>query len=400
MREAELGAIVAASPTNVRYLSGVSSWLDPQLAEHMVLPGGSDALAMKGYVVLPAEGEPVLIASAGLAVNALHSWIEDVRLYGHRRLDTAEPERLEPAQRDLLGRIERAHATPLEALIAGLGDRGLRQGRIGVERNRVAAPAFAGIEEALPEAWFGDCTALLGLVRMVKTPAELALLKHAATIGEEAAAAAFAEMGPGLPLADSAARFRAEVAAGGADFDHFAPSVSGLSLATLGPDRLVADACLCVDFGCVYEGYFSDSAATITLADPEPEVLERYRGIFEAVEAGIAAVAPGVRASAVQAQMASALDEHPVVCDPPTGHGLGLEVRDWPILVPDNGRRIADDCVSVPSDLPLEEGMAINLEISAFLPGTCALEVERTVVVSAAGCEDLVHQPREELVRP
>jgi len=35
----------------------------------------------------------------------------------------------------------------------------------------------------------------------------------------------------------------------------------------------------------------------------------------------------------------------------PYGHGLGLEIREYPILVANNGLRITDDCVDVRSEL-------------------------------------------------
>jgi Xaa-Pro aminopeptidase len=157
---------------------------------------------------------------------------------------------------------------------------------------------------------------------------------------------------------------------------------------------------VCVDFGAIYEGYFSDSAATISLCSAAPDLVSQYEALVAAVDAGIATAAPGVPVSTVHAAMAEVLAASSVVCDPPTGHGLGLEVRDWPVIVADNGRRIADGCVDVSSDLPLEVGMAINLEISAFLPGRASLEVERTIVITDSGARDLVPQPRERMVAP
>lgn len=402
MDEARLDALVVASPVNVRYLSGVHSWLDPLMRERMVVAGGGDALAIAAYAVLPREGAPALVLNAGLANNALASWIDDVRLYGARRLDRGSPERLTPRRRELLERIAGARPTALAALLDVLAERGLTRARIGVELSGggVSAGAFDGFAEALPGAWLGDCGALLGLLRMVKTDTELGRLERAAAIGEAAAAEAFATMRPGVAVASVAQTFRAAVAAQGADFDHFAVGVDGLSIWTLGDDRLGAGDCLFADFGCVFDGYFSDSAATVALVDPPPAVLARYAVLRDAVDAGIALAAPGVRASAVQQRMAEVLAEHPVVCDPPTGHGLGLEIRDWPVLGPAQGRRISDACVDVDADLPLEAGMAINLEISAFMPGVASVEVERTVVVTERGRRDLVPQPRESVVRP
>ena len=78
----------------------------------------------------------------------------------------------------------------------------------------------------------------------------------------------------------------------------------------------------------------------------------------------------------------------------PHGHGLGLEIRDYPILVPDNGLRISDDCIDEPSNLPLEENMVINLEVTIMAPGIGSVEIEQTFVVTANGSRPLVEQNR------
>jgi Xaa-Pro aminopeptidase len=400
MADARLDAIVVASPTNVRYLGGVHNWLAPSLAEHMVLPGGSDTLALRAFALLPLVGEPGLVLNSGLAVDALSSFVSDVRLYGRRVLGAGVPENLPYTERELLDRIAGASATPLEALGALVRDRGLDRGRIGVELGTLSASAFGGLAEELPDAWIGDCSALVSLIRMVKTESELSLLEGAAAIGERAAMAAFATIRPGAPIRQVSDHFRASLAAAGASFDHFAAGMHGLSLATLGRGALRDGDVVCVDFGAIYEGYFSDSAATISLGSAAPDLVSQYEALVAAVDAGIATAAPGVPVSTVHAAMAEVLAASSVVCDPPTGHGLGLEVRDWPVIVADNGRRIADGCVDVSSDLPLEVGMAINLEISAFLPGRASLEVERTIVITDSGARDLVPQPRERMVAP
>ena len=80
----------------------------------------------------------------------------------------------------------------------------------------------------------------------------------------------------------------------------------------------------------------------------------------------------------------------------PHGHGLGLEIRDYPILVPKNGLRIRDDFLDVSSDLPIEEGMVINLEACVFMPTVGAIHMERSYIVTAKGNRPLIEQDRSE----
>jgi Xaa-Pro aminopeptidase len=83
----------------------------------------------------------------------------------------------------------------------------------------------------------------------------------------------------------------------------------------------------------------------------------------------------------------------------PTGQ-VGLEVRGYPIVVPDTGLRIADDTVGVPADVLLEEGMVVNLEVTQFIPGVGSLEVEVTTLVTGSGARPFVTQERSEPLAP
>jgi Xaa-Pro aminopeptidase len=91
---------------------------------------------------------------------------------------------------------------------------------------------------------------------------------------------------------------------------------------------------------------------------------------------------------------------HDITASFPHGHGLGLEVRDYPIIVADNEKRIRDDCVDVSSDLPLESDMVINLEAMIAMPGTGSLHIEQSFVVTPEGSRLLAPQDRTGPIQP
>ncbi len=64
------------------------------------------------------------------------------------------------------------------------------------------------------------------------------------------------------------------------------------------------------------------------------------------------------------------------------GHGVGLELDEWPIVAP----RV---------DMILEEGMVVALEPKAFLQGVGPVGAENTYVLTPDGCESLCSSPRE-----
>ncbi|MBI4530547.1 MAG: aminopeptidase P family protein, partial [Candidatus Latescibacteria bacterium] len=272
--------------------------------------------------------------------------------------------------------------------------------QIGLETEGLPPETRKAIVEALPRARVRDCSNMLRLIRMVKTPDEISRLTRAAEIGEQAILTSLALARPGCPMADLIQRYRAEVGASGADVDHFAFGVRGLGIATEPDGVLASDDVLYVDFGCIYQRCYADSGMTLTVSELSAPLLEKYGALRECVIAGVETIRPGVKASVVSAAMWQTLSSHGITASFPHGHGLGLEVRDYPIIVADNGLRIRDGCVDVPSDLPLEADMVVNLEASIFMPGVGSLHIERSFVVTPAGSRSLVPQDRTQPVQP
>ena len=77
-----------------------------------------------------------------------------------------------------------------------------------------------------------------------------------------------------------------------------------------------------------------------------------------------------------------------------------MEVRDYPVLAPDSGLRITDDCVDIPADLAIEKDMVLNIEAPLSLAGVGSLHLEQSVVVTEGGCRHLTEQQRERPVFP
>ena len=398
MRQHGLDALVATTPVNVTYFSDYACWLAPGFKEYMVAPGGSSERVLQNFALLPLEAEPALVLEPLWAVNASDLWVTDLVLAGDADFERADgagelPEALGRIF-ELLRNAERSE-TPVEGLARALTARGLGESRIGIELEGLPAETRDEIAGRVPRAAIADCTNLLRLIRAVKSDEELVRLERSAAIAEQAATESLDGAKPGRPVAELVEIFRARAAQLGADFDHFAFGPRGLGIATEPRYILAEGDVLFVDFGCVYRGYYSDSGTTLSVGEPSPSTLERYSALRGTIEAGRTAMRPGILASTVRAAMWEALTAEGITESFPHGHGLGLELRDYPIVVPDNGRRIRDECVDVPSDLPLEEGMVVNLEVPVFTLGQSSIHCERTFVVTAEGCRPLTEQRRD-----
>jgi Xaa-Pro aminopeptidase len=150
-----------------------------------------------------------------------------------------------------------------------------------------------------------------------------------------------------------------------------------------------------VDWGCLLDGWFSDTGSTLVVGDAPDAALRAHEAMRDAVAAGEALLGPGVRGSEIQQAMQDALAAQGIRESFPHGHGVGLDVRDYPILVPAPGRVIRDDCVDRPADLPLEAGMVLNLEAPVFAIGAWSAHCERSFVVTADGSRPLAAQDRQ-----
>ena len=404
MRRCGVDVLVATSPVNITYFSDYRCWIDPLFKAYMMAPGvPSDPEPTAAYAIFPLEAEPALVASPTFAVNASDLWVRDVHVFGDHGLDDSLPlGNLSDAEQRIFDVLHRPQdsTTPTDALLSVLTARGLTDARIGIEMEGLSPRAKVALETGLPKAQIKDCSNLIRLIRMVKTEDELTRLIRSAEISETAAMEALALARPGQPIADVVQHYRQQIAKDGADFDHFAFGVRGLGLATEPNYILTHDDILYVDFGCIYEGCFSDSGTTLTMREPSAVLIERHRALRECVEAGVEKMTPGAKASAAQAAMWGTLNAHGITASSPHGHGLGLEVRDYPIIVADNGQRIHDDCVDVPSDLPLEVDMVLNLEAMISMPGVGSLHIEKSFLVTPSGSRPLIPHDRTRPVQP
>ncbi|MBJ7614400.1 MAG: M24 family metallopeptidase [Candidatus Dormibacteraeota bacterium] len=182
------------------------------------------------------------------------------------------------------------------------------------------------------------------------------------------------------------------VAAQAAALSYFGMGASGIVCEAR--HRLTRDDVLFVDLGCKLGHVFSDTGLTLCLRTPDAGATRAYAALIDSVSAGAHAPIPGVRSARVAEVMPAQLEAPDVGDGHAEGHGLGLELRDYPIIVPSNGTRTRDGCVDVSSDLPMEPGMVSNLEASLFRSGR-SFQVEQSFLVGQAGAEPLTDNSRQ-----
>lgn len=265
--------------------------------------------------------------------------------------------------------------------------------KIGVEPARMRVLELRYLEGAMPRAAFVSAEPALNALRIQKDSVEIASMRQAVRIAQEALRATLPVIKPGVSERQIAAELQINLLRCGSDPElPFPPIVSG------GPhsadphaapsDRpLQAGDLLVIDWGASYQGYISDLTRTFGIVSVEPEFRRIHELVRLANEAGRAAGRPGIAAGEVDRAAREVIDDggygkyffHRV------GHGIGMEAHEQPYMFAEN-------------DLLLAPGMAYTVEPGIYLPGRGGVRIEDNVVVTENGSESLSDFPRELMI--
>jgi Xaa-Pro aminopeptidase len=132
------------------------------------------------------------------------------------------------------------------------------------------------------------------------------------------------------------------------------------------------------DFGVILAGYCSDMTRTIYVGHAAAEAHEIYEAVYEAQQAAVDAVRPGIKVGEVDRAARNVLKKRKLAkfFTHSTGHGVGLEIHEAP--------RVASGQQEV-----LLPGMVITIEPGVYVPGRWGVRIEDMVLVTEHGREVL-----------
>ena len=173
--------------------------------------------------------------------------------------------------------------------------RGLK--RVGFESGRVSADELGRWKDSLP-CELVAAQGLLDGLRAAKDEEELARMRQAQRITDEAFREILNFIRPGLTEQEVAARLVYELLRRGGRRVSFDPIVAAgangsMPHAVPGETVIQPGMFVTMDFGCVYEGYCSDMTRTVAVGQPTDEMERVYHTVLEAQRAGIAAARAG-----------------------------------------------------------------------------------------------------------
>ncbi len=235
---------------------------------------------------------------------------------------------------------------------------------VGVERLRRAAIVVSFEEQAL-----ADC-------RQVKDADELASLAKACAITAQALFDVITEIKVGDTEIHIARRLEQIFGECGAH-DRAFPTIVAAGPHSAYPHHrpthtpVASGDLLVIDCGAMVDGYHADMTRTFVV-DAEPAAWQRsmHEVVLAAQEAGRLAAYPGVRASEIDAQTRKVVEAAGLGGEftHGTGHGVGLEIHEAPLVLPTSGYTIS-------------AGTPITIEPGVYRPGQGGVRIEDTIVV-------------------
>jgi Xaa-Pro aminopeptidase len=228
------------------------------------------------------------------------------------------------------------------------------------------------------------------VLRAVKDEAEIARMREAAAVTDEALGLVVGRGLVGRSERDVAWDLQAEYHRLGAEGEAFpaivAAGAHGAQAHALPGERVIrAGELVVVDTGARVDGYCSDITRTYAAGEPSDEFRHLYEVVLEAQLAGLAAVRAGAHGRGDVDAAARAVIDAAGYGDQfghGTGHGVGREVHEAPSLGRTRGDR-------------LEAGMVCTVEPGIYIEGLAGVRIEDTVLVTVEGCERLTMSPKE-----
>ena len=342
MRANSIGAILIEPGSSLDYFTGVKWWRSERLT----------------CAVIPVEGTPCIVT----------------------------PFFEEPSIRETLDvpaevRVWQEDESPISAVATFLKSRRLSERSVGIEET-VRFFASDGLAHALPGAKLVSANPVVRGCRMIKTPAEIALMQAASDVTVRAIDHAVARTQPGMTPADITALIVAATKALGGEADG---ALVLLGMASAYPhgshqtQHVAKNEIILIDCGCSVGGYQSDISRTYVLGGATGE----QRKVFDQVQQGQRIAFAAAKLDATAGSIDDAVrtryeswgygPRYKLPGTPHrTGHGIGMDGHEPVNLVHGETTRLA-------------AGMCFSNEPGIYTPSKFGVRIEDCFHMTGTG---------------
>jgi Xaa-Pro dipeptidase len=342
MRELGIGAIWLHAGTNLAYFTG-TRWHPSERLVGAILP------AVGALEYLAPYFEQDTLRDYWTITGAVHTWHE--------------------------------HESPYALFAARLAALDIAN-RVGVSED---TPFFAsdGLARAAPHITFVNAQAVTAHARMRKSASEIALMQRAKSLTLDVHKAAASILHEGMSTTEVAEFIdvaHRRVSGGGSTFCIVLfGAASAFPHGVKHPQTLKRGDMVLIDTGCDIGGYLSDITRSYVYGEPSAYQREVWKAEKRAQAAAFAAATLGTPCSEVDRAARRSLEDDGFGADYQlpglphrTGHGIGLDIHEWPYLVGSD-------------TTPLDVGMCFSNEPMICVPGEFGVRLEDHFYMTETG---------------
>lgn len=373
MAAQNLTALIVTDPSNLYYLTGYNalSFYTPQM------------------LYVPLEGDLFFFAREMDANGAFRtSWVPNEHTFGY-------PESF----------VQRKDTHPFVWVAQKLRELGVvnnfSHGQVGLEMDSYyfSPKAFEALVKSLPEYRFTDSYELVNWVRVVKSPAEIDLMRGAGRVCESAMAAAYESVAVGARQCDAAAAIMNAQIKGTPAFGGDHPAIVPMLPTGAGADTphltwsdqvFIEGETTVVELAGVFRRYHVPMARTIVLGAPSARLDYLAQSTGEALNEVLAEVRPGATTTELAQVWNVSLAKHGLHKPSRIGYSIGIA------YAPDWGERTVS--IRTDDDTVLAENMTFHI-IGGMWMDDYGYEVSEAVRVTDSGVETFTDYPRHLLTK-
>ena len=333
MQQQKIAALLIEPGSSLEYFTGIR-WHRSERTTAAVIPASGDLL-----VITPAFEEPSVRETLQVPAE-VRAWDE--------------------------------HESPFERIVQALKDRGVTSGVIAAE-STMRFFIIAGIRQVSSGYDIVPADALVRACRLIKSPAELALMQVANDITLEALRYMHGHLALGMGTSDIAALMdrTTSMLGGTPEFSLvLLNEASAYPHGSLTPQTIHEGSTVLMDCGCAVHGYQSDISRTWVFGQPSP----RQRKVWNTVKRGQEIALETAKHDVPVGQIDDAVRRyyqsegwgpgyHLPGLSHRTGHGIGLDGHEPPYLVHGD-------------TTPLQAGMCFSDEPGIYIPGEFGIRLE------------------------
>ncbi|WP_422481251.1 M24 family metallopeptidase [Pleomorphochaeta sp. DL1XJH-081] len=365
MQKKGIELLVVSHPANMNYLTGYDGW----------------SFYVHQCVLVSLDKEEPLWIGRGMDANGcrITSFLKNENIYEYAD-----------------NYVQSLERHPMQYVADIVKKHGWDKKTVGVEMDQFyfTAQAYVELQKSLPNAKFTNGNALVNWVRVVKSPAELEMMKRAGQIAVKVMDAAKKHIQVGVRECDAASKIVEAQYAGTSEYGGDYPAIVPLMMAgeatktphlTWSDKTFKRDEAVLLELTGAYKHYHAPIARTIYLGENPPQLMkDTAEVVMDGLQKTLEWIKPGVTAEGIEAKWRDAISHSKVVKESRLGYSIGVNYPpDW-----------GEHTISLrPGDKTIiEPNMALHL-IPGIWYDDVGFEIDASIYITENGYESFYDYP-------